>query len=66
MNSKKTLEKKLAKLESINDQLVIELHYINTLMQLIGFSGGTETLKKTALELYEQNQHDEEDEQIAS
>lgn len=53
MATKKALEKKLAKLESIHDQLVTELGYVDRLMQLVGFSGGIVALKATAQELYE-------------
>lgn len=53
MATKKALEKKLAKLESIHDQLVTELGYVDRLMQLVGFSGGIVALKATAKELYE-------------
>lgn len=53
MSTKKTLEKKLAKLEFIHDQLISELGYVDKLMQLVGFSGGIVALKETAKELYE-------------
>lgn len=53
MATKKALEKKLAKLESIHDQLISELGYVDRLMHLVGFSGGIAALKSTAQELYE-------------
>jgi hypothetical protein len=52
MATKKTLEKKLAKLEFIHDQLITELSYVDRLMQLVGFAGGIAALKATAQELY--------------
>lgn len=52
MATKKALEKKLAKLESINDQLMTEISYVDRLMKMIGFAGGLVALKATASELY--------------
>lgn len=50
-NELKELEKKVANLESINDQLRTEMTYIDTLMKLIGFSAGLDTIKATAHEI---------------
>lgn len=50
---KAELQKKIAALESIHDQLEAELSYIDSLMRLVGFAGGLATVKKTALELIE-------------
>ncbi len=55
MATKKVLERKLAKLESIHDQLVTELGYVDRLMKMIGFAGGLVALKATASELYYTN-----------
>ena len=52
MATKKTLETELARLESINDQLVTEISYVDHLMRMIGFSEGLVSLKATANELY--------------
>lgn len=49
----KELLKKIARLESINDQLLTELGYVDTLMRMVGFTAGLETVKLTAKELYE-------------
>ena len=49
--SKNDLLKKIARLESINDQLLTELTTIDQLMHQVGFEGGIETIKATALEL---------------
>lgn len=43
--------KKIAKLESINDQLMTEVSYVDQLMRLVGFAGGIETVKATAKEI---------------
>jgi hypothetical protein len=51
--TKKDLIKKVAQLESVNDHLLTELSYVDRLMRLVGFSGGLETVKLTAQELYE-------------
>ena len=48
---KAELMKKVAYLESINDQLSTEVSYVDHLMKLIGFSGGLETIKATAEEI---------------
>jgi hypothetical protein len=51
--TKKDLLKKVAHLESLNDYILTELGYVDHLMRLVGFSGGLETVKLTARELYE-------------
>ena len=51
--TKKELIRKAAYLESINDQLMTEIHYVDHLMRMVGFTGGLETVKATAKELYE-------------
>jgi hypothetical protein len=45
------LEKQLAGLESVNDQLVTELTYVDELMRAIGFSRGLVSVKAVAEEL---------------
>jgi hypothetical protein len=45
------LLKKMAKLESINDQLVSELNYLESLTRSLGFAEGLKTLKEAALEM---------------
>lgn len=47
------LLKKLAELESINDQLQSELEYLDDLMRSVGFTDGLATVKATAQALYE-------------
>lgn len=45
------LEKKIAQLESINDQMYSELCYVDQLMRMVGFSEGLATVKETAKEI---------------
>lgn len=56
--TKKDLISKVAHLESLNDHLLTELGYVDRLMRLVGFSGGLETVKLTAQELYEAEKDD--------
>lgn len=49
----KDLLKKLAKLETVNDQLAAELHYLEHLAKALGFAEGLKTLKAAALEMLE-------------
>lgn len=49
----KDLLKKIAKLETINDQLAAELHYLEHLARALGFAQGLKTLKAAALEMLE-------------
>jgi hypothetical protein len=49
--TKTQLEKRVAYLESINDQLSTEVCYCDELMRLLGFSGGLATVKATAREI---------------
>lgn len=57
--TKKDMITHVAHLESMNDQLITELCYIDQLMKSIGFAGGLETVKLTAKELYNQEHRDE-------
>ncbi len=49
--TKAQLLKKIALLESINDQLATEVSYVDQLMRMVGFSGGLQTIKATAEEI---------------
>lgn len=49
----KDLLKKVAKLESMNDQLAAELNYLEHLARALGFAEGLKTLKAAALEMLE-------------
>lgn len=53
------LKRKVSELESINDQLVAELRYLDELLKEIGFEDGLATLKLAALELLEQDYEEE-------
>jgi len=50
---KQTLLRKLAKLETINDQLSAEIDYLERLTRALGFAQGLKTLKAAALEMLE-------------
>jgi hypothetical protein len=52
----KDLIKKIAKLETINDQLAAELNYLEHLAKALGFAEGLKTLKAAALEMLETDQ----------
>lgn len=58
--TKTQLLKKIAYLESINDQLSAEVVYVDHLMRLIGFSEGLATVKATAQEILDKGILDEE------
>ncbi len=62
---KPDLEKKLAYLEFINDQLLSELAYVDQLMRQVGFTDGLESLKSTAKELFESDQENLSDSDAA-
>lgn len=49
--TKKELMKKIALLESVNDQLYTEITHLDLLMKMVGFAGGLETIKATAKEI---------------
>lgn len=48
-----TLEREIARLESLNDQLETELGEVDRLLRLVGFSEGTSSAKSIATELLE-------------
>ena len=49
----KELLKKIAKLETINDQLAAEFNYLQKLTKALGFVEGLKTLKAAAVEMLE-------------
>lgn len=57
---KKDLSARIAKLETINDQLLAELQYLDQLARQIGFEDGLKSLKSAAQEILE-HQDDDED-----
>ena len=54
--TEKQLLKKIAKLETINDQMAAELHYLEKLARALGFAEGLKTLKAAAIEMLEADQ----------
>lgn len=57
------LLKRISELESINDQLLTEIRYLDQLLKEVGFEDGLKTLKFAAKEMIEQdkNRHHEEE-----
>ena len=53
------LLKKIAKLESLCDQLQSEMNYIDSLLREVGFEEGLETLKEAAIELIDKRKEDQ-------
>ena len=45
------LEKRIAQLESINDQLTCEFNHLNQILKKLGFDDGIKTLKEAAKEM---------------
>jgi len=51
--TKADLQKKLARLESLHDQLSTEITYVDELLKSIGFPDGLDSAKKVAIEIKE-------------
>lgn len=64
--NKEELIKRIALLESTNDQMYAEIIDIDRLMRLVGFDGGLETVKLTAEEIYNSEHLDHLDEDEAA
>ncbi len=47
--------KRISELESINDQLLTEVHNLDDLLRKVGFDDGLKTLKYAAKELMEED-----------
>lgn len=58
--TKAQLLKKIALLESVNDQLSTEVTNLDQLMRLVGFSDGLKTVKLTAQEIVEKGMIEED------
>ncbi len=56
MNNEDQLKKRISELESMNDQLLAELRYLDGLLKEVGFEEGLATLKSAAIELLEQDE----------
>jgi hypothetical protein len=52
---KEQLLKKISELESLNDQLISELRFLDELLRKVGFEEGLKTLKSAAEDLIEQD-----------
>jgi hypothetical protein len=57
---KEDLLKRISELESMNDQLLTELRYLDQLLKEVGFEEGLKTLKFAAQELIEQDKNETE------
>ena len=55
MSDKESMLKRISELESMNDQLLSEIRYLDELMREIGFEDGLKTLKVAAHEILEQD-----------
>lgn len=53
--------KRISELESMNDQLLTEIRYLDQLLRQVGFEEGLKTLKFAAKELIEQDKNPDED-----
>ena len=51
--------KRISELETINDQLLTEINYLDRLLKQIGFEQGLVTLKAAAQELIEEDKRQE-------
>jgi hypothetical protein len=58
---KEKLLKRISELESMNDQLVAEIRFLDDLLRKVGFEEGLKTLKYAAQELIEQDQLDNDE-----
>ena len=54
---KEQLQKRISELETLNDQLVAELRYLDELLKAVGFTDGLKTIKLAAEELLEQTRN---------
>lgn len=50
------MQKRISELETLNDQLVAELNYLDRLLKEVGFENGLLTLKMAAQELLDEEQ----------
>lgn len=53
------LRRKVSELESMNDQLMTELRYLDVLLKQVGFEEGLKTLKSAAIELLDQSEKED-------
>jgi len=57
--TREELLKKISELESMNDQLLTEIRYLNEMLKKIGFDEGIKTLKMAIEEIIEQDKKEE-------
>jgi hypothetical protein len=57
---KEKMLRRISELETVNDQLLTELNYLDRLLKQIGFEQGLITLKAAAQELIEEENQKEE------
>ncbi len=57
---KEQMQKRISELETLNDQLVAELSYLDRLLKEVGFEKGLATLKMAAQELLNEEHPDTE------
>lgn len=55
--TREDLLKRVSELESINDQLLTEIRYLDQLLRQVGFEDGLKTLKFAAKEMIEQDKN---------
>ena len=55
MEDNTQLVKRVSELESLNDQLISELRFLDDLLRKVGFAEGLKTLKSAAEDLIEQD-----------
>jgi hypothetical protein len=60
MMTKEQLLKRVSELESMNDQLLAEIRYLDELLREVGFEEGLKTLKFAAKELIEEDRREEQ------
>jgi hypothetical protein len=59
----KALLQRIATLETINDQLITEINYLDSIARELGFHEGLKTLKEAAIELLEEEKTDSPDDE---
>jgi hypothetical protein len=60
MMTREQMLKRISELESLNDQLLTEIRYLDKLLKGVGFEEGLKTLKLAAKEMIEQEKNSEE------
>lgn len=53
--SREEMQKRISELESLNDQLLTEIRFLDQLLKQVGFEEGLKTLKFAAQELIDQD-----------